>query len=248
MRNPRIACRLTCGIHLSTLKRPSHLRIPAVRSFLVCLVMLVSSISSFATSYPTGEVAGFFGWSHLQIVQWTPRIPDLPWSPGIPGWNPRYFYPAQFSNASLAVTCNPSCAVGNMFSIDLTMSNFSLTGHRPDAYPDLNIFVGTLNLITKPIVLSSSSGIAIARFSLTGDLQGCADATCGTSLFTLAVNTHAYARITYSLAGGQLSITALGYALPEPSSIALFSAGLALVMAKFRGRRSKSRRASPMVG
>ena len=171
-------------------------------TFLTFVVVLVGSVSSFATSYSTGEVAGYFGWSSsTNSGVWTPRIPDLPWYPGLPGWNPRYLYPVQFRNASVSVTCNPSCAVGNFFSIDLTMSNFSINGHRPYDYPGLNIFVGTLNLVTRPIVLKSTGGIAIAGFSLTGDLLGCTDATCISPLFTLALNTHASATISYNLAG-----------------------------------------------
>lgn len=82
------------------------------------------------------------------------------------------------------------------------MSNFSLTEWRPYAYPDLNIFLGSLTLITRSIVPKSSSGIAMARFTLTGDLPGCTDATCANSLFSLNVSNYGYAKISYNLAGG----------------------------------------------
>lgn len=210
-----------------------------MKTYLLCIIVLLCSFSASATSYPsysTGEVAGYFGWgSSTNSGFWTPRIPALPYSVGLPGWNLTYMYPTKFSNATLSVACNPLCAVGNTFSLDLEMSNFTLSGRqRPDAYPDLTIFVGTLNLITKPIVLKSSSGIALARFSLAGDLLGCTDAACGTPLFTLNVNTHAYVRIGYSLTGGQLSIAGISYILPEPSSMTLLGTGLALMVGVFR--------------
>jgi hypothetical protein len=166
-----------------------------------------------------------------------PRIPALPYYNGTlkhPFQNAKYRYPATFSNAALSVSCSPVCGVGNSFSIDLTMSNFSLIGQRPYAYPDLNIFVGTLSLITRPIVLTSSSGIAIARFTVTGDLLACTDATCGTTLFSLSVNTVGYATIHYNLSGGQLSISSVSYVLPEPSSMVLLGTGFAFILGRVR--------------
>jgi hypothetical protein len=142
-------------------------------------------------------------------------------------------YPTQFSDASLAITCNPLCAVGNTFSLALTMSNFALTQQRPHEYPDLNFFVGTLTLVTKPIVLTTSSGIEMARFSLTGDLLGCSDVACANPLFTLHVYTHGPARITYNLNGSQLSINSVQYVLPEPSSLTLLGTGLLFLFGKF---------------
>lgn len=211
-----------------------------MRTSLGCLLVLVCAISASATSYSTGEVAGRFSWSaDSNSGLWTPRIPGLPYYEGTlkhPFQNPKYKYPASFSNAKLSVTCNPMCAVGDSFSIDLAMSNFSLTGRRPYGYPDLNMFVGTLNLITRPIVLTASSGIAIARFSITGDLQGCTDASCGTTLFSLSVNTHAYVTINYNLSGGQLSVSSISYVLPEPSSIVLLGTGVVFILGRLRSR------------
>lgn len=81
------------------------------------------------------------------------------------------------------------------------MSNFTLTGHRPDSYPDLNIFVGTLTLITKLIVLKASNGIAMAYFTLNGDLVGCPDATCSNPEFSLGVNLHGPLTLANKLTG-----------------------------------------------
>jgi len=145
-------------------------------------------------------------------------------------------YPTIFSGATLSVTCNPLCAVGDIFAIDLTMSNFDLTGRRPYAYPGLNVFVGTLSLATHPVAVTSSSGIAIARFSITGDLLGCTDTACASPLFSLLVNTHGYAEIAYNLSGGEMSISSVSYALPEPSSIALFGTGLLFILGKLKLR------------
>jgi hypothetical protein len=89
-----------------------------MRNFLACLVVLACSFTASATSYTTGEVAGSFGWgASTNTGRWTPRIPGLVHYAGLPGWNPTYMYPTRFSNASLAVTCNPLCAVGNAFSL-----------------------------------------------------------------------------------------------------------------------------------
>jgi len=211
-----------------------------VKNFFVCLVVFLCSVSAFATSFSTGEVAGFFGWSaSTNSGGWTPRIPGLPYYNGTihhPFQNPHYMYPTIFSGATLSVTCNPLCAVGDTFAIDLTMSNFDLTGRRPYAYPGLNVFVGTLSLATHPVAVTSSSGIAIARFSITGDLLGCTDTACASPLFSLLVNTHGYAEIAYNLSGGEMSISSVSYALPEPSSIALFGTGLLFILGKLKLR------------
>ena len=131
-----------------------------MKTFFGCLLVLFCAISASATSYSTGEVAGRFTWSaDSNTGVWTPRIPNLPYYNGTlnhPFQNAKYMYPGSFSNATLSVTCSPACGIGDSFSIDLAMSNFNLTGQRPYSYPNLNIFVGTLNLITRPIVLQAS--------------------------------------------------------------------------------------------
>ena len=202
-------------------------------------------MNASGTSFSAAEHWGSLSWSaDPNAGVWMPRIPGgLPYYNGTinhPFQNPKYRYPASFSNAALSVTCSPVCGLGHSFSIDLTMSNFSLIGQRPYAYPGLNIFVGTLNLITRPIVLTSSSGIAIARFTETGDLLACTDATCGTTLFSLSVQTEGYATIRYSLSGGQLSISSVSYVLPEPSSLVLLGTGLVFILGRLRSTMNRS--------
>lgn len=202
-----------------------------MKTILASLIVLLGSMNAFATSYSSGPVAGYFGWdAATNSGDWTVRIPDLPHL-GYPPYGEPYMYPTTFSNALLSVTCVPLCAVGDKFSIDLKITNFTAQGGPPN----LGMFVGTLNLVTNPIVLTSSSGLAIAHFNLTGNLEACSDSTCSTELFTLAVNVRGYLRMIYSVNGGQLSISTAGYILPEPASITLFGTGLAFAMiAKFR--------------
>jgi hypothetical protein len=200
-----------------------------MKTFLASLVMLLCSVSAFATSYTSGEVAGFFGWNaSLNSGGWVVRIPGLP--PHI-GGSP-FMYGSTFSDAILSVNCNLICAVGDSFSTNLAMTNFKVSPYFGGV--QIGMFVGTLNLITKPIVLTASSGIAIARFSLTGDLLACNDATCSTQLFTLAVNVHGYAKLTYNLTNGKLSISSIRYTLPEPSSMTLLGTGLLLMIGRLR--------------
>ena len=200
-----------------------------MKTVLASVIVLLASINASATSYASGAVAGYFGWSAAQNSgYWTVRIPDLDHN-GYPPYGEPYMYPTGFGNALLSVTCNPLCAIGDKFSIDLTMTNFKALGGPPN----LDMFVGTLNLVTNPIVLTSSSGTAIAHFNLTGNLEACTDSTCSTELFALAVNVHSYLRMTYSYNGGQLSISSVTYVLPEPSSMALLGTGLAFAIGKF---------------
>lgn len=221
-----------------------------MRTFFGFLVVLLCAIGALADSYGAGQHAGFFSWEPSpNSGTWTPRIPGLPYyNNGTvlhPFRDPQYMYSTSFSDANLSITCNPSCSVGSRVSIDLTMSNFTLTRRRPYSYPDLNAFVGTLNLITRPIVLNSSSGIALARFSLTGDLLGCTDTSCGTTLFSLSVNTQAFARFNYSFTNGQLSISSVSFILPEPSNLTLLGTGLLFALGKMRQRRAKKLNLSP---
>lgn len=207
-----------------------------MKTILASLIVLLGSINLFATSYSSGPVAGYFFWDgSTNSGGWTVRIPDLPHL-GFPPYGEPYMYPTQFSNALLSVTCNPLCAIGNKFSIDLTMSNFKALGGPPD----LSMFVGTLNLVTNPIVLTSSSGIAIAHFNLTGNLEACTDSACSTELFGLDVNGRGYLRMAYSLSGGQLSISGVSYVLPEPSSMTLLGTGLAVAIGKLRRSARRS--------
>lgn len=163
-----------------------------MRTFLACLVMLLSSIAASATSYAVGQQGSFFWEASSNSGGWTMRIPDLPYYLGVPGFTPHYKYPTGFSTASILVTCNPVCAIGKTFSFDLKMSNFTLLGHPPYLYlyPDTTIFVGTVTLLTKPILLQASNGTALAHFTMTGDLLGCPDVTCSNPEFSLSVNLH----------------------------------------------------------
>lgn len=209
-----------------------------MKTTLASLILLLASMPAFATSYSTGEVAGYFGWgASSDSGSLTFRLPDLPHI-GYPPYGEPYMYPTSFSNAMMSVACNPLCAIGDKFSINLTMSNFKALGGPSN----LGMFIGTLTLVTNPIVLTSSSGIAIAHFNLKGNLEACTNSACSTELFTVAVNVRGYLKMGYSLSGGQLSISGVEYTLPEPSSLALLGTGLLLAGWKFQ--QSRSRRSS----
>jgi hypothetical protein len=91
---------------------------------------------------------------------------------------------------------------------------------------------GTVNLLTAPIVLKTQNGIAIAHFNLTGLL------TYGTAL-SLNVDVRGFAKIAYNLNSGQLQISSVSYALPEPASMTLLASGLAIVVARLRVARTR---------
>jgi hypothetical protein len=164
-----------------------------MRTILAVVVVFLSSMSALATSYAAGD-SGFLSYSNGS-GQWTPRIPGLSHYYGNP-----HLFPATFNTANLTVMCTPTCAIGNSFSIDLSMSNFTIISSPP--YTG-TILVGTLNLITKPIILKAQNGIALAHFTLTGNLEACTDLTCSGELFSLSVNIHGPVTIAYNLNSGQ---------------------------------------------
>ena len=205
-----------------------------MRTFLAPLVMLLCSIGASATSYAVGQQGSFFWEASSNSGGWTMRIPDLPYYLGVPGFTPHYKYPTGFNTASISVTCNPVCTIGKTFSFDLKMSNFTLLGHPPYLYPDTTIFVGTVTLMTKPILIKSSSGTVLAHFTMTGDLLGCPDAACSSPEFSLTVNLHGPIEVGYTLSGGQISVAGVAYSAPEPSSIVLLGTGVVFVFGKVR--------------
>jgi hypothetical protein len=214
-----------------------------MRTFLATLAMLLCSIGASATSYAVGQQGSFFWEASSNSGGWSMRIPDLPYYLGVPGFTPHYRYPTAFSTANMSVTCSSVCAIGKTFSFDLTMSNFTLTGHAPYLYPDTTMFVGTLTLLSKPILLQASNGTALAHFTMTGDLLGCPDVTCSNPEFSLTVNLHGPLAVAYTLSGGQVSIGEIGYYAPEPSSIALLGTGAVLLFGKVR--KSVRRKSAP---
>jgi hypothetical protein len=202
-----------------------------MRTILAVLVVFLSSISARANSYIAGDAGNLFysGGSG----SWTTRILYLAHYGGDP-----YMYPTTFTTAGLSTTCTPTCGIGNPFSVDLSMSNFTI---REQEYAGV-ILVGTLNLITTPIILKAQNGMALAKFTLTGNLEACTDLTCSTELFSLSVNIHGPVTVGYSLNSGQVTVSSVQFVLPEPSSMTLFGTGLAFVMGRLRAARMKSRK------
>jgi hypothetical protein len=209
-----------------------------MRTLPATFLLLLCAIPALANSYTAGE-SGYLHYQAGYLTQyWAPRIPGLTH----PGGDPHMF-PTTFTNASRAVMCTPVCGVGNDFSISLAMSGFTLQIYPYQGDP----MVGTLSLLAQPIILRADSGIAIAKFTLTGNLVACSDSTCNHELFGLDVNLHGYATLTYSLVSGQLKVSSVSYALPEPSGLVLLGTGLISMMARVRNRVGRNKQASAPI-
>jgi len=207
-----------------------------MRTLLVVISMLLCSISALATSYTTNDNSGTLNYQLGQPLQfWTPRIPGLTNSSGNP-----HMFPTTFTDATMSVLCNPTCGIGNAFSISLSMSNFTVSQYLYGFAGD--VFVGTLNLVTSPIILRSASGIAIAHFTLTGNLEACTDSSCSDELFSLAVFVRGYATMAYNLSSGQLTVSSVTYNAPEPSSLTLLGMGLVFLAGKVRAGATERKR------
>ena len=176
-----------------------------MRKSLAVTIIVLGSIQAFANSVTTGPVAGFLTWNSAWSTDyWTPRLPRLAHS----GPDPN-MWPGFFTGSTLSVTCNPACTIGNTFSVNLAISNFT---------SGLGAMTGNMNLLSAPIVIRAQNGTAMAHFDLTGTL------TYGTAL-TLNVDVHGFATFLYGLSSGQLAVSSIAYALPEPSSFILAATG-----------------------
>jgi hypothetical protein len=203
--------------------------LPAFFLALLCSLPALATSHRFnAPEFNAGE-AGYLSAGNSG-GSWTPRIPGLT----RPAGNPHMF-PTTFTDTGFAVTCTPVCGIGDSFSTSLLMSGFTLQVYPYQGDP----MIGTLTLLTQPIILRGSSGIAIAKFTLTGDLVACTNSTCNDELFGLDVNIHGYAKLTYSLVSGRLTVSSVSYVLPEPSSLVLFGTGLLSVIARVRFRAGR---------
>ena len=203
-----------------------------MRTILTVLVVFLSSISALATGYTAGD-AGNLSYANGS-GSWTTRILWLAHYGGDP-----YMYPTTFTTSNLLTTCTPTFGIGNQFSIDLSMSNFTI---REQEYSGV-ILVGTLDLITTPIILKAQNGMALAKFTLTGNLEACTDLTCSTgALFLLSVNIHGPVTMGYNLSSGQVTVSTVQYVLPEPSTMTLLGTGLVLVMGRLRAARMRLRK------
>lgn len=193
-----------------------------MRTILALSLFFLSSISAFATSYTVQ--GGFFGYSSDGTGFWTPRMLQI----NVGGLTPHQI-PFSFSSSSLSISCNSVCAVGDTFSIDLTM-----TGFKDRTYGSL--FTGSLDLTTQPLKITTLSGIEMARFLLTGDISGCyPPAGC----FDITPALHGYVKVDFNIVNGKMQVSGMSYAIPEPSTMLLLGTGL-LGMGLLRRRKAIS--------
>jgi PEP-CTERM motif len=197
-----------------------------MRTSLVVLFLLLSSVGTFATSSGVAVQGGFFDYDPAYgIGSWTPRMMGL----NVGGYTPNQI-PFTFSSSNLTVTCAPACAVGDTFTFNLSMTGFADVKYG-------SAWSGTLNFLTTHPLTITPNGVDIARFVLTGDLTGC---YYPVNCIDITPNLHGYATVTYALVGGQLQVTSVSYSLPEPATVILLATGL---FGTGLARRRKSARA-----